>query len=58
MKAHEDNGRTLTDTVVKCSEKFSNDCSNLYSRARVAHPFGSLAIEFQAAPEIYDVTRR
>ena len=58
MSSHVYNGRTLTDRVVKCSEKFSNNCSNLFSRARVAHPFGSLAIEFQAAPEIYDVTRR
>ena len=58
MTSHVNNRRTLTDRVVKYSENFNNNCSDLYSRARVAHPFGSIAIEFQAAPEIYDVTRR
>ena len=52
------NGQTLTDRVVKCSNYLENNCLNLYSRVRFAHPFGSLAIEFQATPEIYDDTRR
>ncbi len=58
MTSHVNNGRTLTDTVVKCLNYLENNCPNLYLRARVAYPFGSLAIEFQAAPEIYDVTQR